>query len=89
METKTGLKTTELWTTVAAVCGLLGAVLPTVIAYVPQDSIGYVIIGIVLAVATSVGAYAVSRGGVKAAALNASAAIKIAEAQGPTRPPQP
>jgi len=73
MNEKSGHKTTEFWTTIVTVCTLLGAVLPAVIQYVPPGSIGYVIIGIVVSVAGAVGAYAVSRGGVKKEALKAAA----------------
>lgn len=71
-EMKSGAKSTEFWTTIVTVCTLLGAVLPAVIQYVPEGSVAYVIIGIVVSVAGAVGAYALSRGGVKKEALKAA-----------------
>jgi hypothetical protein len=88
METKKGTSTSEFWTVLATVCGLLGAVLPAVIKFLPEGSVGYAVAGIVLAVAAAVGSYAISRGGVKAAQLNASAAHALAAARDPQKPPQ-
>ena len=86
---KSGLKTSELWTVIAAIAGLLGAVLPIVLTYVPPDSRVYGIIAIVAAVAVAVYKYVAQRGDVKVSAFEALTAVNLAAASKPQDPPKP
>jgi hypothetical protein len=83
---KSGIKTTELWVTVGTICGLLGAVLPMVIKYVPEGSVAYVIVSIVIAVAAAVFGYVKSRGDIKSSALDALATVNAARVSDPPKP---
>jgi bacteriorhodopsin len=89
---KSGLKTSELWTTVATITGLLVAVLPVTMAYLPPDSRVYAIVAVVLAVATALFTYVKGRNDIKTSTLDALGSVNVARinAGAPTQdPPKP
>jgi hypothetical protein len=69
MEPKSGLKTTELWMTVGgAVVAAIVAVVPVVQQNLAEGSTAYVVLGAIIAIATTVSTYVFGRSKVKTVA---------------------